>query len=298
MSRIETNAMPSRPSKIAPRPAKKNTEPGRGEALKDNVRALTRGLTVLRAANALNGASINQLAAYTGFSRGTTYRLVKTLEQEGYLAHDPHANLFAPTVLTTGLASNYRLEDWASSIVMPILQAATDRVKWPVGLSTLVGTSLVVRASTDRTSPFALRRYSLGHRVTLFNTAAGRVFLAFCPPDVRDMLVMLRKREGAEAKHAELAGADLSRTLERVRRAGHAVSAYAVEGERAIAVPVFVNGALFATLSLRYMQALLSADDARADYLPLLQAVSEELRGALESHFAGIANPTEGKART
>lgn len=298
MSRIETCAKPSRPSKNAPLAVKKSAAPLSREAPKDNIRALTRGLTVLRAANALNGASINQLAAYTGFSRGTTYRLVKTLEQEGYLQHDPLANVFTPTVLTTGLASNYRREEWASAVAMPILQATTDRIKWPVGVSTLVGTNLVVRASTDRTSPFALRRYALGHRVTLFNTAAGRVFLAFCPPDIRDMLIVLRKREGIEAKHADLAGVDLSPTLERVRRAGHAVSAYAVEGERAIAVPVFVHGALFATLSLRYMQSVLSPDDARAEYLPLLHAVSEELRSALETYFADAPNDPAGVSRS
>jgi DNA-binding IclR family transcriptional regulator len=99
------------------------------------------------------------------------------------------------------------------------------------------------------------------------------------------MLIALRKREGAEAKHAELAGPDLLRTLERVRRAGHAVSAYAVEGERAIAMPIFVHDRLFATVSLRYMQSVLSADDARAAYLPMLQALSAELGAALEAYF-------------
>lgn len=292
MNAATAEPMPTKLSKTAPRVTKAKPTARRSDSQKDNVRALSRGLAVLRGANALNGATINQLAAYTGFSRGTTYRLVKTLEQDGYLQHDIYTNMFLPTVLTTGLASNFRLEEWASTIVMPILQATTDRIKWPVGVSTLAGTNLIVRASTDRTSPFALRRYSLGHRVTLFNTASGRVFLAFCPPDVRDMLIALRKREGAETKHAELAGADLPRTLERVRRAGHAVSAYAVEGERAIAVPVFVKGTLFATLSLRYMQSVLSPDDARAAYLPILQAVSEELRVALDSFFA----VPEGKA--
>lgn len=283
----DAHSMPSQPSKRVVRGANPSAAAA-ADIQKDSVRALTRGLSVLRAANALNGASINQLAAYTGFSRGTTYRLVKTLEQEGYLQLDASSNIFLPTILTTGLASNFRLEEWASAVVMPILQKTTDRIKWPLGLSTLAGTSLVVRASTDRTSPLALRRYSLGHRVTLFNTAAGRVFLAFCPPDVRDMLIALRKREGVEAKHAELAGADLPRTLERVRRAGHAVSAYAVEGERAIAVPVFVEGALFATLSLRYMQSVLSPDDARAEYLPLLHRVCEDLQKALEEYFVSV----------
>ena len=48
---------------------------------------------------------------------------------------------------------------------------------------------MTLRETTDHGTPLAIERYSAGSQLPLLTTAAGRVYLAFCPPAQRDALI-------------------------------------------------------------------------------------------------------------
>jgi len=245
------------------------------------VRALVRGLDILRALNRLNGASINQVAPMVGLARGTTHRLFRTLEAEGYIRRDAATNCYYPTLLVRGLGDGFVDDLWVRAGVAPVLNRAAKAIKWPLGFSTLNGTMLLLRACTDDLSPFTLKRYTPGHRLTLFNTAGGRVLLAFCEDDQRALLIRYRAKQESLAKADVLGSANISRVLAKVRQDGFAHSARPVEGELAVAVPVMTGQTLRGTLSMRYVASALSRTDVEAEYLPRLKDLARGLAAAV-----------------
>jgi IclR family mhp operon transcriptional activator len=248
------------------------------------VRALVRGLEILRALNRLNGASINQVAPIVGLARGTTHRLFRTLEAEGYIRRDSATNCYYPTLLVRSLGDGFVDELWVRDRVTPLLARTAKQIKWPLGFSTLNGTMLLLRACTDDLSPFTLKRYTPGHRLTLFNTAGGRVLLAFCEEDQREMLIRYRAKQESLAKADVVGQGSFVRMLNKIQQDGFAHSARPVEGELAVAVPVLSGRVFRGTLSLRYVASALERRDIEAEYVPRLKSLASAIGQAMDAH--------------
>jgi IclR family mhp operon transcriptional activator len=235
-----------------------------------NIRVLTRGLDILRALNRLNGATINQLSGATGIPRGTAFRIVKTLESNGYLRFDPAQRHYFPTVLVRGLGDGYEDELWVGRVALPLIEEFTARHKWPIGLSVPHGMRLVLRATTDRSSPFALKRYSPGHEIDLVRSASGRVLLAFCEY-MQDEIALEAARRAQPQERGRLGLEALKAIIAAVQRDGYAHAIRPLEGELGLSVPVFVDGRYFASLAMRYIASAIDAEQVKLQYLQSLR---------------------------
>ena len=240
------------------------------------VRSGARTLEVLRTLNVLNGANMNKVAAVTGLPRGTTYRILETLVAEGYAVNDPTDRKYHVTALVKALGDGYEEEAWVRTIAMPALQALGAEVKWPLGLSTLYGTQLLVRETTDKSSVLALKRYASGHRLSLLTTASGRAFMAFTNETTREALLdVLRQSDDPKNALAHNQGA-FQQILTAIRNKGYATSSTPVEGESAIAVPIMARNGILGTLALRYIDSALSVSQvSRRFFTPLVETADK-----------------------
>jgi IclR family mhp operon transcriptional activator len=213
----------------------------------------------------------------TKLPRGTTYRILETLEHSGYVARDATDGQYRVTMLARGLGDGFEDETWVGDIASPRMRALGKDVMWPLGLSTLSGTQLLVRFATDRDSVLALKRYSIGHRLSLVSTASGRVFMAFTTPETRETLLDILGQSSDPKDRMARERALFNRVLADVRKQGYAQSSTPIEGESAISVPVFASGRLLAMLALRYIDSALTAQQVVKRYLGKLQATAADI---------------------
>ena len=247
------------------------------------VRSLIRGLDVLRTLNRLDGATVTEVASETQLSRGTVYRMLETLGGAGYVFRDNSDGRYRLTLQVRDLSDGFSDATWVPNIAKPMIEKLCARVMWPISISTCSGTAMLLRETTDKSSPFALRRLAGGFQVPLLGSSAGRVFLAFCEPEQRQAILTVLARSQNHPTDAMARDDDfVKKILEKIRVDAYAIMSRADLKQSVLAVPVFVNNRIFATLALRYIESALSAREVLATLLTPLRDTAHGIGEACE----------------
>lgn len=260
------------------------------------IRALMRGLDALAVLNRRDGATVSEIAAEIRLPRTTTYRVLETLCAAGYVFRDPADERYRLTIMVRTLADGFDDEAWVSELARPVLHDLCREIVWPVSIATLSGQSMVLRETTDHRSPLAVERHSAGLRVPLLGSAAGRVYLAFCPGAQRDALVEILARsakdEDALARNRE----ELARVLNEVRAQGYATTLRArrISDEVSLAVPVSLEDRGLACLSVRFAASAVPMKLALERFLPRLREAAQKIRTGFLAGTAAADRPSGG----
>ena len=83
---------------------------GRKSRDSGEVRSVVRALSVLRQLNIENGATIRDLHRSTGISRAALYRILRTLQAEGYIASDSDVEAYRLTPMVRQLSEGFNEE--------------------------------------------------------------------------------------------------------------------------------------------------------------------------------------------
>ena len=241
-----------------------------------HVRALDRSLTILRVLNQHNGLAAAELSRLVALPRPTVLRLLNTLSDAGYVARSKSDSLYRATLRLRELSCGYKEETWLQHVARPFLAELEEEVVWPLAVIRLRDQSLIVEALTDRGSQMVLRRDSPGIEVPLLTSSSGYLYMALLP-----------EAEGsALLDHAIASGGQLLRQLPMTQgdvKAQHVAarnlgySALHLPSHSALAVPVWVEGALFCALSMRMYGAADARQAMVATYLTALQKGADEL---------------------
>ncbi|UFN49695.1 helix-turn-helix domain-containing protein [Roseomonas sp. OT10] len=146
------------------------------------VPGLVRGLQALQAFSAdRRRLTLGELAAALGVTRSATYRIAYTLDQLGFLLHDPATRTYSlgPQVLRLGygyLAGRDLVE-----VATPHLEALRDRTGWTAHLGVLEGVEVVYLARLPTRAALASVVH-VGSRLPAHATTMGRVLLAALDP--------------------------------------------------------------------------------------------------------------------
>jgi IclR family mhp operon transcriptional activator len=245
-------------------------------------------LRLLELLNSLGQASNLELARELDLAPATVYRLLQTLLAENYVSKNAATKLYRPAERVRGLSIGF---DEAASIAdcaRPALTKLGDELLWPVAIASVVGTAMVVHETTDARSPLAIRPVMPGRRVGMLDTASGRVFLAFCPEEQRDTLLNLLALSEDPRDAAARRPLVVLRELQAVRSLGYATSSRPgrVRPWRAVAVPVFANQRLLATLSLRYTEGAIREGRLLSQVIPRLRATARDIGQRFEEAFS------------
>ncbi len=155
------------------------------------VSAVFKALKILELVN-VKQRNVTELSDMTGIPRGTVHRILRTLEEAGYLYCEERKgiNTFyvnqAVKRLSSG-ATDYFEEYY---VIKPLLYDLARDIEWPIYLAVNDGFHMDVITSTEDISPFYLKDSILGARLPLFKSASGIAFLAACDSDVRKTLLL------------------------------------------------------------------------------------------------------------
>jgi IclR family transcriptional regulator, mhp operon transcriptional activator len=237
------------------------------------IRALMRGLDALTVLNARDGASVSEVAHEIRLPRTTVYRILETLCNAGFVFRDADDDRYRLTIRVRALSAGFDDEVWVTQIATPIVHDLCREIAWPVAIATLSGTSVLLRESSDHSTPRLLERHSVGSRAPLLSTAAGQVVLANATAPQRDALIEILARSDREEDKPARARDELLRTLGQIRSQGYATATHTgrLAEEISLGVPVLLNDGKLAGLTVRFAASAMPLKTGVERFLPKLR---------------------------
>ena len=244
------------------------------------IRALIRGLQALAVLNRHNGATVSEVTSQIKLPRTTTYRILETLSEAGYVFRDPADDRYRLTLLVRGLAEGFVDETWITEIARPCINDLCKDIVWPVTLLSPAGTSMLIRDTTDHASPLTVERFTAGFRLPLLMSASGRVYLAFCQPEPRDTLLEILSRSTREEDKLARSRPEVEKILDEAREQGYAttVRTRRMSEEVAMSVPVLVDEQVLATVAVRFSANAVPLELAVERFVPKLHETAKTIR--------------------
>ncbi len=253
------------------------------------IRALSRGLDALSVLNLRDGATVSEIAHEIRLPRTTVYRILETLCNAGFAYRDAADERYRLTIRVRGLSDGFDDEAWVTQIAKPIIFSLTAEIVWPVCISTLSGTQMIVREVTDHSTPLALDRHAAGMRLPLLGSAAGRAYLAHCTPAQRDTLLDSLARTGKQEDKPARNRTEVLRALAHIKQQGYGsvICTRRLTDEVALSVPVMLDDRPLASLTLRCIAQGADGMTAAERFLPkLLQCAANISDSFTEQHAA------------
>lgn len=241
------------------------------------VEAVQRAIEILRIVNQLRVASVKDIFSATGFPKPTIVRMLETLIADGYVARDDMCNGYRVTSRVQELNAGYGSVSLVIEASRPWLIDLTQRLKWPCGISTREGNSLVLQFSTAAISPWSYPYTRVGALMDVMGTASGRVYLAFCTDEERESIL---EHYTSNPAHQGLEHTiDLEGLLQRVRRDGYALRDRNLAPLRtlSLAMPIRVDGRVLAVSSISFYRSAVSDDRVREQVLQPLRTVTTRI---------------------
>jgi IclR family pca regulon transcriptional regulator len=257
---------------------------------KNIVQSVAKVFAVLRAFDTtLPELTISEVAARAGLDRGTSFRLVNTLCQLGYLAAVPHSRRYRLTLkcLELGYTSLARAD--LKMLARPLLAELAPDLVDAASLGMLDDTDVVYVERVQSELKINLDRRT-GSRTGAYGAALGHAMLAFLPVEKSEDV--LRRSNRVRLSERTLTDLDeLMNRLALVRKRGYAVSdgenAY---GLRTVAAPVLdPDGLPVAGISATITVDRMSLDDFILVVAPRVQAIAAELTDAVRLSFGAVA---------
>ena len=247
-----------------------------------------KALSILEKLNALGEARNSEIADALELPRPTCYRLLQTLCEAGMVLNDANTHVYRPSERVLALSCGFEQETWVSVCARPHMKELGTDLLWPIAIATLSGPSMVLRETTDPDSPLAERRYLAGRRVGLLSTATGRVYLAYCSAEQRDILIQVLQKSRKPEDFAARNPAALGRRFRKIRQLGFDTSRLQRQSITwgAMAVPVFARGQILASLSVRYIRRAVTRATEQEKLLPRLQATAARIGASFEASSA------------
>lgn len=253
------------------------------------IRAIERGIAVMRALERLGAASLHQLHEETGLHRTTLLRILLTLEGQELVRRGLGDGLYRNTFGLRRMTAPLDDFDRLAEIAGPVLERLCANVKWPSDLHVRNGTCMEIKETSRRQTPFLVNRDEIGYRVGFPVTAVGRAYLAFCPDAEREEILEMLRGSDNPADEAARRPEKLMPILEAIRSNGYATRdeyylggnygdrEFFDDGLNAMAVPLRAQEAVLGCVNLVWMRKAVPIDDFIAAHLEGLRAAAAEI---------------------
>jgi len=239
------------------------------------IRAVCRALDVLKAINRLRGGTLAEIAKASDLPYATCFRIVQTLIHEGMVAQEPFRKRYRATDMVLALSAGYQADDRLVSAARQPMEAFTARHLWPLGLTIRVGSRMLMKHTTHALTTQTFEVYHPGDSQPIAESASGRVWLAFCSKEERDMVL-----EGLTGQDPDSSlGLRLLRELsllDAIRAQGYAsyerTPFNRTPGQTsAIAVPLLWDGRVHGALTMVFFASAMPLSAAIARYVDPMQ---------------------------
>lgn len=258
------------------------------------VRSLSRGLAILAELSAGGTSSVQTLARKTGLNRTTCYRLLETLQREGYVIADEYSGRISLTPHIRRLSEGLHARDLYSQAALPAMFDLMTKIKWPSDFGVFDVGSLVIRESTHPFSPFSIHRAMIGRRRSLLRSSLGRALLTAAEPELRREMLEITASSNEEDAALAKDRSYVARIVAKTEEDGYGSSVDEVEGGiSAIACAVGTGASVIGSLNLIFFSSAMPIQTAARRYLPELRATVLEIERRLQS---SAVNPAKSES--
>ena len=193
---------------------------------------------------------LSDLCRAVGMPKTTVHRMLLTLEDNGYVVQEKLRGEYALSFKLFSIGSRVVNHSNLVDIARPFCKELLEAVDETVNLCVVSGTEMLV-IDKQVTSQMLRQDSIIGSSFPLFQSASGKVFLAFAEKDEADKVLALLRAQSRSQK-PEVVSPEFLEELETVRQTGVAHDYEEVfKGVRCIAAPIFdFQNKLAATLSI------------------------------------------------
>ena len=257
------------------------------------IQSLATGLSVLRAFDYRHPSmSLPEIAEAVSITKSAAQRISFTLLKLGLLKKDEKTKRYslAPSVLDTTChyLESHPLVDRANAVLLELNRETGETVNLaePSGLDMIY----VCRFP----SPLRLLVHMpIGRRIPMFCSSSGRIWLASQSPEVVRQVLS----SSALIKYTDHTVTDMEALIAEIDQAQHRQFACCVNeyypGDLALAVPVYGENSVVASLQLSVPSAKWTAQNAIEHFVPKLQASASLMRRTSPDPFRGSRKDPE-----
>jgi IclR family mhp operon transcriptional activator len=129
----------------------------------------------------------------------------------------------------------------------------------------------------------------------VLRTAAGRCYLALCPPKERRAILEMLSRSKAPEDRGARETQRLIKLLDAIRAKGYAIQDREINPKTTgIAVPIRLGTRVLGSLSLIWISSALTIEQAEIKFLPMLTSAASQIANAVRDR--GPAGPMPAEA--
>lgn len=249
------------------------------------IRALDRGLDVLRIIQETKAASLNDLHLATRLPKATLLRILKTLIGRDLIWQRIADGAYVPSYTFSKRARVFDEETHLAEVAAPILAELCKRVRWPSNLLCPRLDHMVVVETNRPMSDFdyIMSRTPLGSfNVNMLRSASGRCYLAFCSPKERAAIVARLRKSVRPGDALARNRAKLEKVISDARARGYGTrdpdfgghydlpKSEVNDGRNSIAVPVHAGDEVVGCINLTWIARVATASVIIERFLPRL----------------------------
>jgi IclR family mhp operon transcriptional activator len=265
-----------------------------------SITALRRGLDVFWSIQQSSAATLADLHRQTSLSKATLLRILRTLQEAGWIARNEVENRYVPAASPgeSGLALEWRTR--LSALATQPREQLQRVVPWPIDLAVLDGLAMLILDTNRPINGLAVNYRVLGFRPRLLLSSLGRCYLAFCPEAERRRLLAGLARSPYEVDRAALKSHGAADWPARYRAQGYAsrdpspTSLDSPERFGAISVPILLDGAVVGCISCAWLPAVATEQEIVKRHLGNLKAAAQ----AVQNRLAGAKFPAVPPGRS
>jgi DNA-binding IclR family transcriptional regulator len=184
--------------------------------------------------------TLQEISARAGISRSSTFRILFTLEQLGYISKNADARKYHLGPRIAEIAHRVRATHNVVQIAQPYMRELLNQFSETVNLAALQGSEVHYVDIVESARSLRLAA-GIGSLAPLHASAVGKSLTAFLPEDTVKTL-LAGKRFHRFTRNTIVTRAAYSKALSRVRQQGYSIDNEEVErGAYCIAAPIF-NG--------------------------------------------------------
>jgi IclR family mhp operon transcriptional activator len=248
----------------------------------DPVRAVVRGLQVLREISERGPIGASDVAARLSLPQASVVRAIETLEAEGYVSRKSSTALFVVTGRTTALSRGFDARNRLIDLTQPVMERLRHQIGWPSNIGIFDQDAMLIAYTNRDSHAFSVPgRY--GARVPMLVTGIGLAYLAFVTPEARLAILKRLQRSQDPWDSNRRFSRNLEARLGTIRNQGYALADEdyldAIYHSRiwAIAVPVVVDTAVHACISALVLRSKTSSRRAASSLREPLRAAAAEI---------------------
>jgi IclR family pca regulon transcriptional regulator len=242
------------------------------------IESLAKGLQVLRLFNEnTTSLRLREICELTGIPMPTAFRIVSTLEEDGFLDRSPDGVLQpGVSVLTLGSAA-LRGSNLVQVSERPLRHLA-ETTGETVNLGILVGVEVLYLARL-RNADLVTANVQVGSTLPAIYTSMGKLLLAQLSPEELDERIGAHSFTSTAGPNAVRNRRDLDDRLAVIREQGYAIQDQELaEGLRSVSVPVFGrNSVVAAAINIAVSSSRHTVETLRGPLLEALQATAADI---------------------